>query len=132
MALFTSADKELQEAGVRAGIRTFGQTVEVGLGVGAVGGIAVGTINDGGGTVFALDWATILGTVLFILLAAVLAGVRSYLSFVTKGMPQQYIDAAAKALVTGKATTTVSSDPGDHTANAPGHVAVIDSGSPTA
>jgi hypothetical protein len=114
MSIFTSEDKELQAAAGRAGLRTFGQTLEVGLGTGAVGGIVVGTTNDGGNSVFAVSWLALLGYIGFVLLAALLAGFRSYLSIVTKGLPQQYVDAAAKGLLTGTATTTVTDPGGDH------------------
>jgi hypothetical protein len=123
MSIFTSEDKELQAAAGRAGLRTFGQTLEVGLGTGAVGGIVVGTTNDGGNSVFAVSWLALLGYIGFVLLAALLAGFRSYLSIVTKGLPQQYVDAAAKGLLTGTATTTVTDPGGDHVADSGSHSA---------
>lgn len=105
MSLFNASDKALQAAALKAGIRTAEQTAEAGLGVGVVGGVVVGTV---GGDAFTLDYKTLLGGILFVLIAAILAGLKSYLSIASNGLPQQYADAAGSSTAVSAAVSTLA------------------------
>ena len=83
-------DQKLLEAATRAGIRTATQVAEAGLAVATVTGGALAFTD-----LSSFNWVAALGVLGAILLAALLAGVRSYLSFISKGLPEAY-KAAAK------------------------------------
>jgi hypothetical protein len=95
MSFLNKQDKELQAAALRAGYRTFGQALEAGLGIGALGTLTLGA--TGNQSVFDLDYRALLGGVGFVLLAAFVAGLRSYLSISTNGLPAQYQVAAVES-----------------------------------
>ncbi len=103
MSLFNAQDKQLQAAAFKAGIRTAEQTLEAGLGVGVVGGIVV-TASDG--NAFTIDWKMLLGAVLFLLLASFFAGLKSFISISSNGLPAQYTSAAASSTALTTATAT--------------------------
>lgn len=112
MSLFNTQDKELQAAAVKAGIRTAEQTLSVGLGVGGIGTVVVGSFHNQVGNAFTINWTDLLGALLFLLITALLAGLKSYLSIASNGLPAQYQAAAVKAALPGAVDVTPpASDP---------------------
>lgn len=107
MSLFNSADKELQAAAFKAGLRTFEQTTEAGLGVGVVGGVVVGS-TGALGNAFTINYMALLGGVLFVLLAAFFAGLKSFLSISSNGLPTQYTAAAGSSAAVTAAVSTLT------------------------
>lgn len=97
MTLFTK-DPTLRAAALKAGFRSFEQTLTAGLGVGTLGGVTLGITTDATGHVtLATSWQVIVAAAVFLVLSAFFAGLRSYVSIATNGLPQQYIDAGIAA-----------------------------------
>jgi hypothetical protein len=99
MALLNAHDKEIQAAAFRAGLRTAEQTLTAGLGVGTIGGAAVGfTLDKSGAIHLTTSWKYIAGAAALLLITAFFAGLRSYLSMAMSGLPPQYTALASKTI----------------------------------
>jgi hypothetical protein len=108
MSLLNTQDKALQAAALRAGFRTFEQTLSAGIGVGTIGGVALGWSLDKSGAInFSFTWQALLTAVLFLLASSLLAGLRAYLSMASSGLPPQYVEAAKKAIADAGSSPTL-------------------------
>lgn len=73
------------QAGIRAGLRTAEQVSSMGLGALTLGGTIAGATNFA-----SINWKVLGGALAFIILVALLAGLKSFLSFQVNGIPAAY------------------------------------------
>lgn len=128
------------QAALKAGLRTAEQTLTMGLGVIAGGGAILGATN-----LAAINWKELGGALVFVILTALFAGLKSFLSFQTNGIPAAYtpgvsITAAAPAIVVTNPADDISV-PGQMTVSGTGQLnpsvpavdpAAVDPGIPAA
>lgn len=112
-----------QSTAIKAGLRTAEQALTMGLAVITGGGAILGATHLSG-----INWTELAGALAFTLLTAFFAGLKSYLSFITNGVPAAYTAPAIVGTADGSAfvddtadatSDTAAAEPVDAPAEAP-------------
>lgn len=88
MTIFTTHDKLLQAAAIKAGIRTAAQ---------AARGAGVAVVATVGASLLGVDWLVVAATAGASAITVAWAGADAYLNIIANGIPAQYVDAGLPA-----------------------------------